>query len=134
MSVARVLVVDDDPDLLALIEIQLKHHKHIVATASSGPDALKLVVETGAPDVAVLDVAMPAMNGFELFHAFRELPIVAFPIVFLSARVTPRDVEAGRALDAIYLTKPYVMKALLEAIDKSLESTSPSGEAWPTSA
>ncbi len=36
----------------------------------------------------MLDVAMPAMNGFELFHAFRELPIPAFPIVFLSARVT----------------------------------------------
>ena len=126
---ARVLVVDDDPDLLTLIEIQLKHHGHTVATASSGPDALTLVSEQGAPEVAVLDVAMPAMNGFELFHAFRELPIPAFPIVFLSARVTPRDVEAGRSLDALYLTKPYVMSALLEAIDRSLEAAAPSVEA-----
>jgi CheY-like chemotaxis protein len=132
--VARVLVVDDDPDLLALIEIQLKHHGHTVATASSGPDALRLVGDSGAPDVAVLDVAMPAMNGFELFHAFRELPIPAFPIVFLSARVTPRDVEAGRALDAIYLTKPYVMSALLEAIQRSLEAASAGESVWPTSA
>jgi CheY-like chemotaxis protein len=128
--VARVLVVDDDPDLLALIEIQLKHHGHTVATASSGPEALELVAENGVPEVAVLDVAMPAMNGFELFHAFRELPIPAFPIVFLSARVTPRDVEAGRSLDALYLTKPYVMNALLEAIDKSLQTSStPTAEA-----
>ena len=119
---ARVLVVDDDPDLLALIQIQLKHHGHTVTTASSGPEALSIVSDTGVPEVAVLDVAMPAMNGFELFHAFRELPIPAFPIVFLSARVTPRDVEAGRALDALYLTKPYVMNALLEAIDKSLQA------------
>ena len=126
---ARVLVVDDDPDLLALIEIQLKHHGHTVLTASSGPTALSLVAERGAPEVAVLDVAMPAMNGFELFHAFRELPIAAFPIVFLSARVTPSDVEAGRALDALYLTKPYVMNALLEAIDQSLRGVTPEAEA-----
>jgi CheY-like chemotaxis protein len=133
LEVARVLVVDDDPDLLALIEIQLRHHGHTVLTAPSGPDALKLVAENGPPDVAVLDVAMPAMNGFELFHAFRELPITAFPIVFLSARVTPRDVEAGRALDAIYLTKPYVMNALLEAIQKSLDAAS-SGDTFVASA
>lgn len=126
---ARVLVVDDDPDLLALIEIQLKHHGHTVTTAASGPEALALVAERGAPEVAVLDVAMPAMNGFELFHAFRELPIPAFPIVFLSARVTPRDVEAGRSLDALYLTKPYVMNALLDAIDTSLVGAPPSAAA-----
>ena len=119
---AHVLVVDDDPDLLALIEIQLRHHGHAVWTAPSGPEALAIVAERGVPEVAVLDVAMPAMNGFELFHAFREQPIDPFPIIFLSARVTPRDVEAGRALDAIYLTKPYVMSALLEAIDKSLQA------------
>jgi CheY-like chemotaxis protein len=121
--VARVLVVDDDPDLLALIEIQLRHHGHTVATAASGPDALALVAERGAPEIAVLDVAMPGMNGFELFHAFREQKdLPEFPIIFLSARVTPRDVEAGRALDAIYLTKPYVMNALLESIQKSLQA------------
>ena len=120
---ARVLVVDDDPDLLALIEIQLRHHGHTVATAPSGPDALALVADRGAPEIAVLDVAMPAMNGFELFHAFRDQKdLPEFPIIFLSARVTPRDVEAGRALDAIYLTKPYVMNALLEAIRNSLEA------------
>lgn len=128
---ARVLVVDDDPDLLALIEIQLRHHGHQVVTASSGPSALDIVAELGAPDVAVLDVAMPAMNGFELFHAFRaqeELP--AFPIVFLSARVAPRDVEAGLALDALYLTKPYVMNALLEAIQKSLPRHESTASGW----
>jgi CheY-like chemotaxis protein len=70
---------------------------------------------------------MPGMNGFELFHGFREQSTLPpFPIVFLSARVTPKDVEAGRALEALYLTKPYVMNSLLEAIQKSLEA--PSGE------
>ena len=116
---ARVLVVDDDPDLLTLVELQLRHHGHDVATANGGEQALAHVEANGRPDVAVLDVAMPGMNGFELLETLRKRPATAgLPAVFLSARVSPRDVDKGRSLDALYLTKPYVMHALLEAIDK----------------
>jgi CheY-like chemotaxis protein len=114
-----VLVVDDDPDLLTLVELQLRHHGHDVATANGGEQALAYVEAAGRPDVAVLDVAMPGMNGFELLEALRKRPETAdLPAVFLSARVSPRDVDQGRSLDALYLTKPYVMAALLEAIDR----------------
>ena len=115
---ARVLVVDDDPDLLTLVELQLRHHGHEVATANGGEQALRYVEENGPPDVAVLDVAMPGMNGFELLEAFRHRPDTAdLPAIFLSARVSPRDIDQGRSLDALYLTKPYVMHTLLQAID-----------------
>jgi len=116
---ARVLVVDDDPDLLTLVELQLRHHGHDVATANGGEQALAYVNANGRPDVAVLDVAMPGMNGFELLETFRRREDTAdLPAIFLSARVSPRDIDQGRSLDALYLTKPYVMHSLLEAIEK----------------
>lgn len=128
---ARVLVVDDDPDLLTLVEMQLRHHGHKVVTASSGPDALALVEDKGPPDVAVLDVAMPGMNGLDLLQEFRRRAgTEKLPAIFLSARVGPEDIKAGTALGAVYLTKPYVMKALLNAIDSvcSSDDTPASGD------
>lgn len=125
---ARVLVVDDDPDLLTLVGLQLRQHGHRVLTAASGPEALALVAEKGAPEVAVLDVAMPEMNGLELLTRMRELEGMAdLPAIFLSARVGPEDIAAGRALGAIYLTKPYVMRALLAAIDRQVVGAAASG-------
>jgi CheY-like chemotaxis protein len=118
---ARVLVVDDDPDLLTLVEMQLRHHGHRVVTASSGPDALVLVDEKGAPDVAVLDVAMPGMNGLALLTELRARDgLERLPAIFLSARVGPEDIKAGTSLGAVYLTKPYVMSSLLSAIQTAL--------------
>jgi CheY-like chemotaxis protein len=115
---ARVLVVDDDPDLLTLVGLQLRQHGHKVVTAASGQEALALVTEKGAPDVAVLDVAMPEMNGLELLQTMRSRDgLGELPAIFLSARVAAEDIAAGRALGALYLTKPYVMRALLAAID-----------------
>lgn len=115
---ARVLVVDDDPDLLTLVGLQLRQHGHRVVTAASGPEALAIVAEKGAPEVAVLDVAMPGMNGLELLKHLRAMDGVAdLPAIFLSARVGPEDIAAG-PLGAVYLTKPYVMRALLAAIDR----------------
>jgi CheY-like chemotaxis protein len=123
---ARVLVVDDDADLLTLVGLQLRQHGHRVLTASSGAEALGLVADKGAPDVAVLDVAMPEMNGLELLRRLRAQPSMSrLPAIFLSARVAPEDIAAGRALDAIYLTKPYVMRALLAAIDKLTVTATP---------
>lgn len=118
---ARVLVVDDDPDLLTLVEMQLRHHGHDVSTASSGPAALAHVEQKGAPDVAVLDVAMPGMNGLDLLRELRSKDgFSQLPAIFLSARVGPDDITAGKSLGATYLTKPYVMSSLLQAIQTAM--------------
>jgi DNA-binding response OmpR family regulator len=114
---AHVLVVDDDPDLLTLVELQLRHQGHQVSTAPSGPDAIALVTTKGVPDIAVLDVAMPGMNGLELLGHLRALDGAAdLPAIFLSARVGAEDIEAGRSLGAEYLTKPYSMNVLIATI------------------
>ena len=121
---ARLLVVDDDPVVLSLVQLRLKTGGHRVVTATSSDEALRLVEERGLPDLVVLDVSMPGMSGLELLGRLRQLPAAErLPAVFLSARVQPRDIEAGRAMGATYLTKPFVASALLSAIDRALEVT-----------
>jgi CheY-like chemotaxis protein len=118
---SRVLVVDDDRDILDLVAFRLSQAGHRVLGAVSGPDALREVARRGAPDVAVLDVDMPGMSGLELLRRLRaDLGLEGMPAIFLSARVAPRDIEAGRALGAVYLTKPFVATALFRAIDAAI--------------
>jgi len=114
---SRVLVVDDDPNLRALVSIRLQREGHRVVGADSAAEALAFVAQRGAPDVAVLDVTMPGMTGLELLPAMRALEGCAdLPAIFLSGRVEEQDIEAGRALDAVYLTKPFSANALKNAI------------------
>jgi CheY-like chemotaxis protein len=118
--VPRVLVVDDDPNMRDLVSFRLRKAGHRVLTAESGADALAIVEERGAPDVAVLDVMMPGMTGLELLPALRRHEGLAdMPAVFLSGLVDHAEVEAGRALDATYLTKPCSGIALENAIARA---------------
>lgn len=125
---ARVLLVEDDPDLRVLVEVRLKRLGHLVLTVGSAVEALEVLAVKGPPDVAVLDVVMPGMSGLELLTRLRADPaLAALPAVFLSGRVEPADIEAGRALGATYLTKPVVITALAAAIDEALLVAAPDG-------
>ena len=116
----RVLVVDDDPNMRDLVSFRLRKAGHRVLTAGSGPDALAIVDERGAPDVAVLDVMMPGMSGLELLPVMRQRDGLAdMPAVFLSGLADHAAVQAGRALDATYLTKPFSGIALENAIARA---------------
>lgn len=118
---ARILVVDDDEDIRNLVQARLRGAGHLVVSAPSGPEALEVVEARGAPDLAVLDVSMPGMTGLELLEQLRARDGLAeLPVIFLSAKVQNEDVEAGRALDATYLTKPFVASALLAAVERAL--------------
>jgi CheY-like chemotaxis protein len=98
---ARVVVVNDDPDILNLVQTRLRQRGHKVVAVASGSDALQALAERGAPDVAVLDVSMPEMTGLELLQELRRREgLQDLPAVFLSARVLPDDIEAGRRLGA----------------------------------
>jgi CheY-like chemotaxis protein len=116
---SRVLVVDDDPNLRQLVTVRLEKAGHRVRGADSAAEALALVADRGAPDVVVLDVTMPGMTGLELLPAMRALEgCEDLPAIFLSGRVEHHDVEAGRALNATYLTKPFSAHALTKAIER----------------
>lgn len=124
---SKLLVVDDDPDILALVQLRLQRAGHRVLGAASGAEALSIVAERGIPDLAVLDVSMPGMSGLELLSTLRQQQGKDLPAVFLSARVQPEDIERGRALGASYLTKPFVASALLSAVERALAEANTSG-------
>lgn len=132
---ARILVVDDDPDLRELVEFRLRKTGHTVLSAPDGAGALAIVDERGAPDLAILDVMMPGMDGLELLVALRARDgLAALPAIFLSARILPADIQAGRALGATYLTKPFVAPALISAVTAALAPADPWAPAAPRSA
>lgn len=117
----RVLLVEDDPDLRAMVEVRLRRLGHLVVSVGSALEALEVLTGRGVPDVLVLDVLMPGMSGLDLLVRLRQDPAFAtLPAVFLSGRVLPEDIAAGRALGATYLTKPVVITALAAAIEQSL--------------
>jgi CheY-like chemotaxis protein len=124
---SKLLVVDDDPDILALVQLRLQRAGHRVLGASSGAQALAIVAERGTPDLAVLDVSMPGMSGLELLSTLREEQSKDLPAVFLSARVQPEDIERGRSLGATYLTKPFIASALLNAVERALAEANSAG-------
>src|SRR4028119_2495831 len=110
---AKVLVVEDTPELRALLEVRLSRSGHRVLSAASGHEALTLLAEKGPPDVAVLDVGVPGMSGLELHARLRENPAYAsIPVIFLSARVQPEDITAGRSPGAVYPTKTVLIRPL----------------------
>ncbi len=116
-----VLVVDDEPDVLNLVQMQLEKSGYEVLSAESALDALRLLREYGPPLIGVIDVAMPELSGLDLVRVLRGRPdTAAVPVVFLSARVLPSDVAAGEALGGSYVTKPFTRAGLLRAIEVEL--------------
>ncbi len=115
----RILAVEDDPDILDLVVGTLRSAGYHAVGAASGPAAMELVQGDGVPDLVVLDVGLPGMNGLELLGHLR-VGSPGLPAVFLSARVMPEDIDAGQALGAIYLTKPFIISAFLDVVKQAL--------------
>lgn len=108
-----VLVADDDPDILDLVRYRLERSGYAVATATDGVEALRLADEL-SPALAVLDVMMPALTGFEVTRRLRETPATAgIPVILLTARAQEADVQEGFANGADdYLRKPFSPREL----------------------
>ena len=122
----RILVVEDDDDVRGLIVSRLGGAGHRVVAAASPTEAFAILEERGAPEVVVLDVGLPEMDGLELLSELRRrLGDDGLPAIFLSARVQDQDIEAGRALGAVYLTKPFIAAALISAVERSVRTKEP---------
>src|SRR4051812_22639644 len=110
----KVLVVEDDADLLDLLVYSLRREGYTVLTAADGPQALRRY-EADEPDLVVLDVNLPKLNGFEVCRRMRQA--AETPIIMLTARDEEEDVLRGLHLGADdYVTKPFSPKQLLARI------------------
>ena len=116
-AAARALVVDDDPGLLGLLTRLLELEELDVTAVMSGEAALAAAREE-RPDLAILDVNLPGLSGYEVCRALRELYGPTLPIVFVSgARTEPYDRVAGLLLGADdYLVKPFAPDELLARV------------------
>ncbi|MEN9491971.1 MAG: hypothetical protein RJA63_2420 [Pseudomonadota bacterium] len=115
----RVLLVDDDPDLLRLLSIRLKASGFDTRCAESGETALAALAST-RPDIVVTDLRMPGMDGLTLFDAIRQQHL-SLPVILLTAHGNiPEAIEATRRGVSGYLTKPYDAADLIEQIRRAI--------------
>jgi DNA-binding response OmpR family regulator len=118
----KVLIVDDEPDILLMLRINLEAEGYETALAADGETALRRIDDED-PDVVLLDVMMPVMDGWSVLDALSSRPD-APRVIVLSAKTATRDVR--RALDlgaAEYLTKPFEPEGLLSTVARILRST-----------
>jgi DNA-binding response OmpR family regulator len=118
----RVLVVDDEPVNLQVVANHLSLQGMTVQTACCGPDALQIIDGANAPDLVLLDVMMPQMNGFEVCRAIRNRKNLSeLPVVLLTALSRKEDVVCGFAAGANdYLTKPFHGEELVARVRSQL--------------
>lgn len=123
----RLLIVDDEPNLLIAVAAVLRDEGFDVKTARNGREALVMIAQD-PPDLIVSDVRMPGMDGYELARRLRTTANFALiPIVFLSAKDETKDrVEGFRSGVDVYLTKPFepdeliaVIRAILQRVERT---------------
>ena len=122
-----VLYIEDNPVNLVLMEGMLAHRPHIDLRLAELPEQGLAMAQAQAPDLVLLDIQLPGMDGFEVIRRLRALPgLAAVPVVAVSASVMPADqaLAAKAGFDA-YLGKPVHMPALLALVDRVLAGQAP---------
>ncbi len=122
MKKKKILIVDDDPDILSVLRIRLEANKFGVIAASNGEEALTKA-KVDHPDLIVMDVMMPPPNGYQVCRMLKDNPEHnEIPIILLTAKDTQSDkfwgVESGA--DA-YITKPYNAEELIGKVQTLLK-------------
>ena len=124
---AKILVVDDNKDLVTFLKRRLEVEDHKVLTAENGEAALEQV-QNERPDLIILDIMMPVMDGFECNLRLRESQETSsIPVIMLTAKSETTDKLTALFTGATeYITKPFKSEELLEAINRLLQN--PSGQ------
>src|SRR5262249_50841081 len=124
-----LLLVDDEPELLAVLRRGFEQHDYVVETAAGGPEALAAALER-PPDLIVLDLMLPRVSGLQGCPALRaEQRLPAIPVIFLTARHETPFKVAGLDLGADdYLTKPFEFGELLARVRARLRGRRGGGD------
>jgi CheY-like chemotaxis protein len=113
----KILIIDDEPDILKILQSMLKNDKYEVITAENGEEGYEKVVKE-KPDLVLLDIMMPRMNGYEVCEKIKGNPETKkIPVVMLTVKAMGEDVEKALQKKADwYISKPFDDKYLLKKI------------------
>lgn len=117
----KILIVDDEPNIVMALEYTLKKNDFQVFIARDGEEAIA-IAQDKTPDVVVLDIMMPKVDGFEVLNFIKKhKDLNKTKVIFLSAKNKEKDIQKGLDQGADqYLTKPFSMKKLLQEIDNQI--------------
>ena len=124
----RILVVEDHPLIAELVETRLRIEGMQGLKCTSGREALAVIARE-ALDVVILDIMMPDVDGYEVLRHIRAHPSTRnLPVIFLTAKATPADIEKGLAMGAnYYITKPFSGLDLVRKVRICLEERKAAG-------
>ena len=122
----HVLAIDDDAGIRRLVQLNLQRAGYRVSTAVDGVDALDRIQED-RPDVLVLDVTMPRLDGIELLRRLKADPDTSgIRVVMLTAKSQDADIQEGERSGAdIYIPKPFSPRQLIDAVAEALQRAQP---------
>ncbi len=126
---ARILVVDDEKDLLEMLDMNLSIAGFVIRTATGGAEAMS-IIRTDRPDLILLDVMLEDISGVKLAGKLKNTPETAdIPIIMLTAKDSETDVIVGLSIGADdYITKPFSTAVLIARIEAVLRRGSPEGD------
>ena len=115
----RILIADDDPVILRLIQVNLELEGYEVITANNGQEAVD-IASAELPNLVILDIMMPRLDGYQACEQLKSADATKeIPVIFLSAKAQQGDIEKGQSFGvAAYLTKPFDPTELLEVVEK----------------
>ncbi|MFN4027765.1 MAG: response regulator transcription factor [Flavobacterium sp.] len=117
----KILIVDDEPNIVMSLEYTFKKNNFEVFIARDGQEALD-ILQNQLPDVIILDIMMPFVDGFETLEQIKKNEKLQHcKVMFLSAKNKESDIEKGMALGAdAYLTKPFSIKKVVDQVNELL--------------
>jgi len=128
MDPKKILLVDDDRDLVSVLKFRLEQKGYAVQCAYKGTEVF-VCLDQQRPDLIILDVMMPEMDGFEALKRLRgNGETSSIPVILLTAKTQYKDVAHGYALGAdYYMTKPFTSTQLLLAVSALITGRKPEG-------
>jgi DNA-binding response OmpR family regulator len=121
LEARKILVIDDDFNIIKLMTYILKKEKYEVMTARNGQDGLKLVIDFN-PSLIVLDLMMPVMNGFEFLEQFKSITGADIPVIVTTAKGYTKEIEKIINSGAsAYIEKPFDRNVFLETVRYFIE-------------
>ena len=122
-TLKSVMIIEDEPDAAELFAEMMRLNGYRVLKTYSSTPAMTLIAQE-KPDLIILDIMMPDISGLEVLHYMRSDPeLASIPVVVVSAKATPADIQAGMDAGAsVYLTKPVAYMDLKNAVDRLVQA------------